>query len=375
MKMNNWLILPIVALALGTGAFFLLRGNMAKSGQYTLYIGGYGNSAVKCLFNAKSMEATILRDFKARNPSFLVTVSPPKRLYGVSESGSSSGVWGYMNTTIDQSLGEVRDGGADACFLTCFNGHLLTAGYGKGSVYIYPLDTAGNIMPAKQIVSFPSVENTSRIHMVKVLNAKQTGNNYLLATDKGCDRIYSFRIIEDDKVSGLRLEQCDSAFISLPSGYGPRHMEFSVDGMFMYLLCETSGHIVVYSVREVDGNIVLRQIQDILADKGNMAASADIHISPDGRYLYSSHRRGKDGIAIFKVADDGTLSRIAYQVTGQWPRSFAITPDGEFMFVCCQKDKLVQIFRIDRSSGYLLNTGKTITFPDLEPSCVLVRNS
>ena len=50
-----------------------------------------------------------------------------------------------------------------------------------------------------------------------------------------------------------------------------------------------------------------------------------------------------------------TLTRIAYQVTLQWPRSFAISPDGDFMFVCCQKYKAVQIFRIDKSSGYLSN--------------------
>ena len=368
-------VLIVAAVLLAGGiALYLSRHNMEKKGHYTLYIGGYGNAAVKCLFNSKSMEYSINRDFKAINPSYLVTVPSPRRIYGVSESGASSGVWGYVNNNLDQSLGFVKDNGADACFLTYFRNHLITAGYGKGSISIFPLDTAGTVCPASQTVKFPSSSGAvSRLHMVKVLTARQTGNNYLLATDKGCDRIHSFRISESGE--SLRLEQCDSAFIEVPKGYGPRHMEFSKDGKFMYLLCETSGRILVYSVREIDSNIIFRQIQDIVSDKEQMGASADIHLSPDGRYLYASNRRGKDGIAIFRVEEEGTLSRIAYQVTGQWPRSFALSPDGEYMFVCCQKDRLVQIFRVDKSSGYLLNTGKTISFPDLEPSCILVRKS
>ena len=219
--------------------------------------------------------------------------------------------------------------------------------------------------------------------MVKFVTGKSSKNDYLLATDKGLDRIYIMRLGDDTaSVSSnnllygkpVRLYKCDSSFVSVPEGYGPRHMEISKDGMFLYLLCETSGRLLVYSIRESGNNIVLKQLQDTVSDLENAGASADIHLSPDGRFLYTSNRRGKDGIAIFKVGEDGLVTRIAYQVTDRWPRSFAITPDGEFLFVCCQKDKTVQIFRIDQASGYLINTGKKISFPDLEPSCVLVRS-
>jgi 6-phosphogluconolactonase (cycloisomerase 2 family) len=372
MKMKTLAIILCAVAVVATVAVLISRRRGGDSGYYTLYIGGYGNAAVKCIFNSKSLECTINRDFKARNPSYLLTANSPKRVYGVSESGSFSGVWGYMNNSLDQSLGEVKDGGADACYLTFFNNHLITAGYGKGKIGVYPLDTAGRIMPACQVVSFPSDDGISRLHMVKVLTAPQTGNNYLLVTDKGCDRVYSMRITDGE--DGFRLTGCDSAFISVPKGYGPRHMEFSRNGKYMYLLCETSGKILVYSVKEVEGNIILTQIQEAISDKTASGASADIHLSPDGKFLYSSNRRGKDGIAIFKTLEDGSIERIAYQVTLQWPRSFAISPDGDFLFVACQKDKTLQIFRRDKSSGYLSNTGKTVSFPDLEPSCVLVRN-
>ena len=373
MKLRWLAVILCAAVLVAAIVVHVSRKNMNKESQYALYIGGYGKAAVKCLFNGNNMEYSISSDFKARNPSYLVAVNTPKRVYGVSESGARSGVWGYMDNSLDQSLGFIRDNGADACFLTYYDNYLLTAGYGKGSIGVYPLDTAGNIMPATQLVNFPDVVGVSRLHMVKVHTDRLSGNNYLLVTDKGCDRIYFFRIAETEK--GLRLKQCDSAFVSVPKGYGPRHMEFTKDGKYMYLLCETSGLILVYSVNEIGENIILRQIQEAVSDKQKAGASADIHLSPDGKYLYSSNRRGKDGIAIFKTEEDGTLTRIAYQATLQWPRSFAISPDGNFMFVCCQKYKAVQIFHIDKSSGYLSNTGKMILFPDLEPSCIIVRNN
>ena len=346
------------AVAIAAVAILASRRNMNKGDHYTLYIGGYGKAAVKCVFNAKSMENSISRDFKARHPSYLLTVDTPMIVYGVSESGARSGVWGYMDNALDQSLGDVKDGGEDACYLAYFNNHLLTAGYGKGSIGVYPLDTAGNIMPASQIVNFPSAGGVSRLHMVKVLTAPQTGNNYLLATDKGCDRVYFFRIAETEK--GLRLRQCDSAFISTPKGYGPRHMEFSKDGKFMYLLCETSGMILVYTIKEVDGNIILHQIQEAVSDKKKAGASADIHLSPDGKFLYASLRLRGDGIVVFEVGPGGMLNYVGYQQTGPHPRNFNITPNGRYVLVACRDNDSIEIYERDRATGMLTDTGRRI---------------
>jgi len=386
MKAKSKIMLIVLFLIIAAVVAILLLTKTESAGRYTVYIGGYGKAAVKCVFNAKTSDYGIVRDFKAENPSYLALTSSANRIYGVSENGSSSGVWGYVNSSADQSLGSFKDGGADACYITCYKGHLFTANYGKGGVSVFPLDTSGKIKSPVQIINFVSdsrVPKISRSHMVKVVTGKKSKNDYLLVSDKGLDKIFVMRIGEDTSSypkdnllygKALRLYKSDSALVSVPEGYGPRHFEVSKDGKFLYLLCETSGHILVYSIREVDNNIILRELQDVVADDGDMKASADIHISPDGRFLYASHRKGKDGIAIFRIRENGLITKIAYQVTEQWPRSFAITPDGNFMFVCCQKDKSVQIFRVDNSSGYLMNTGKKITFPDLEPSCVVVRN-
>lgn len=364
--------------------YLVMRVIKTRESQYHLYIGGYGNTAVKCLFNSDNLEYGVLEDFKAKNPSYLALTPKGNRLYGVSESGSTSGVWGYANNFTQASLGECADGGLDPCHLALYRGYIFTANYGKGSISVFPMDTSGRIKTASQVIQFvPNANIVPRIHMVKVLKMKQSERNYLLATDKGSDRIYFFRIEQDttatasaDNILGgkpLRLNRCDTAFLQVPKNYGPRHMEFSQDGRFMYLLCEISCKVIVYRMNEENGNILLNPIQEIISDRDVNEACADIHLSPDGRFLYTSNRRGRDGITIFQVNTNGTLERVAYQVTAQYPRSFAFSPDGEFLFVCCQKDKIVQIFRTDRKSGYLINTGKTITFTDLEPSCILVR--
>ncbi len=376
----------IIGYAVAVAAYILNMKSNHKD-RYAVYIGGYGAAAVKCIFNPNTYELATVRDFKADNPSYLAVSPSGGNIWGVSESGKNSGVWGYQDSASVKSLGIVRDGGADPCHIMYYKGHLFTANYGKGGISVYSLDTAGNINPPHQIINFvsPAAPRTvSRNHQVKIVTSAKSKTDYLLSADKGLDCIHIMRLDKDTSALcpeglmntvPLRLYKCDSALVNVPKGYGPRNFALSADGRFLYLLCETSGHILVYSVSEAENNLILTQLQDTLSDYSNAAASADLHISPDGRFLYASHRRGKDGIAIFQIGANGLVSRIAFQVTDQWPRSFAITPDGEFMFVCCQKDKSVQTFRIDRSSGYLINTGKKITFQDFEPSCVKVRLS
>ncbi len=381
-RRNMFFLVPAVLLALFLAVIAFLRFRTSMGSQYFLYIGGYGSSAVKCVFNAKNLESTVIGDYKAVNPSYLCLTPAAKKLYGVSESGATSGVWGYVCNS-GHPLGSRQDGGADPCYLTYYRGHVFTANYGKGGISVYPADTLGGIKKRSQVVSFVSSEHrkVSRVHTVRIVRGKRSGNDYLLATDKGLDRVYVLRIVEDTTLSkegnllfgkALKLVNTDSSFVSVPAGYGPRHIELSKDGRMMYLLCETSGRILTYTMNEVGNNLIFRQLQDIVADRNGNKASADIHLSPDGNFLYASIRKGTDGIVVFKVDEDGTLARMAFIATGSYPRSFTISPDGEFMFVCCQKDKCVQILRIDKATGNLINTRKKIVFQVLEPSCILI---
>jgi len=97
--------------------------------------------------------------------------------------------------------------------------------------------------------------------------------------------------------------------------------------------------------------------------------SADIHISPDGRFVYCSNR-GHNSIAIFAFDPRrGALSSVGYQTTiGAWPRNFAIDPTGAFLLVANQKSDNIVVFRVDRSTGRLSSTGHTAEVPS--PVCL-----
>ena len=76
--------------------------------------------------------------------------------------------------------------------------------------------------------------------------------------------------------------------------------------------------------------------------------SADIHLSPDGKFLYASNRLQADGVAIFKVSpSDGTLTKVGYQLTGIHPRNFTITPNGKYLLVACRDTNEIQVFARD----------------------------
>ena len=67
-----------------------------------------------------------------------------------------------------------------------------------------------------------------------------------------------------------------------------------------------------------------------------------------------------DGIAVFSVAADGTLTYVGYQATGPHPRNFNITPNGRFVLVCCRDNDSVEIYDRDASTGLLTPTGRCL---------------
>ena len=123
-------------------------------------------------------------------------------------------------------------------------------------------------------------------------------------------------------------------------------------------------------LRYEDGN--LTPVQTIEADSLHAAGSADIHITPDGRFLYASNRLQGDGIAIFSIDQaTGELTKVGYQLTGIHPRNFLITPDGKFLLCACRDSDLTQIFSIDPETGLLSDTGRSIA--SSKPVCLKFR--
>ena len=113
------------------------------------------------------------------------------------------------------------------------------------------------------------------------------------------------------------------------------------------------------------------QAAAITADDSHARGSADIHLTPDGRFLYASNRLQGDGIAIFSVdKESGMLTRAGYQATARHPRNFAITPNGRFLLCACRDADTIQVFAIDPDTGMLSDTSHDIHVP--HPVCIAI---
>ena len=210
-----------------------------------------------------------------------------------------------------------------------------------------------------------SRQEASHIHQLKAVPGKAEG--YILATDLGADVI---RLLKAGKGEGtLKFEHIKD--IPCPAGSGPRHMEFSADGERLYVIAELSGEVLAYKVSG-SGEPEFELVQRVQADEVNAGGSADIHMHPSGKLIYTSHRLENDGISIFKVNEDGTLEKCGYAHTDRHPRNFMITDDGQLLLVACRDDRSIQVFRIEKDGTLTLTPSKLVFESDMPSSITAV---
>lgn len=350
---------------------------MMYVGTYTE--GGNSNGIYTYRFNQENGTFELLSSATAANPSF-VTLSPDgKRLYAVSEY--NDGRQGAYSFDVSEDKAQLSHpvflptapkealprAGADPCHIVSDGKYVITANYTGGDISVFSLDVAGRLQPEVQNIAFVgnTPERVAHIHCIILTPDKK----YILATDLGNDRVYRFRYNKKARKNAEVLTAQRVAY-EVSDGQGPRHLTFSKDGRFAYLINELGGECVVLSYRKGK----LKEVQRIMADEGGGRGSADIHISPDGRFLYTSHRLKKDGIAIFAIdPKKGTLTKIGYQLTGIHPRNFAITPNGKYLLVACRDDNKIQVFERNEETGELIETPEEIEID--KPTCIVFGKS
>ena len=162
----------------------------------------------------------------------------------------------------------------------------------------------------------------------------------------------------------------DPAAGVVPPGSGPRHFDFHPNGKFAYVINELLSTVTAFSYDAEKG--VLTEIQTITtlpADfKGNNS-TADVHVHPNGKFLYGSNR-GHDSIAGFAIDEaSGKLTVIGHTKTGgKTPRNFGIDPTGAVLIAANQGTNNLVVFKIDGTSGALVETGVNVECP--APVCV-----
>lgn len=325
---------------------------MMLVGTYT-YGGSRGIYTYR--FNQSTGAAVLLDSLEMQNPSYLTASEDGWLFYVVSETGDEKAALNVV--CLDKKggmrqLGSALTGGADPCYVASNGQIALTANYSGGSMSVFNLTQQGTKVTLRTRFlgstggPDPSRQETPHVHCV----CFTPDERHVLATDFSADRILSYRL------EGQRLV-ADGVAARVSADSGPRHLTFSRDGRYAYLMSELSGKVTAF--RYSDGR--LQSIQEIASDSVGARGGADIHLSPDGRFLYSSNRLKNEGIAIFAVdTATGLLTRRGYQPTGAHPRQFNITPNGRFLLCCCRDSDCIQVFRRDAATGLLTDTHQDI---------------
>ena len=300
------------------------------------------------------------------NPSFLVVSPDEKYVYSVGEGGDNDSFAHSFSFNKEDGkltlLNSQPTGGSSPAYITLDSrGHnVITANYGGGSISQFNVNKDGTLSPLANLFQFEGkgtdVIRQSQPHLHSVRYSPD--GMFMFATDLGTDKIYRYKSVYSVFEGQPAFLENDTAVFLTPEGTGPRHFDFHPNGLYFYLLGEMSGEVIVYDYNM--GN--LQQKQRIVADSVGAQGSADIHISPNGRFLYASNRLQEDGIAIFAIdSQDGTLTKIGYQLTAKHPRNFAITPNGKFLLVAGRDDNKIQVFSINKETGLLNDIHKDIS--------------
>ena len=325
--------------------------------------------------NGKLTKITTAKNI--RNPSYLALSPNGKYLYACTDSktpnaGSVSSFEFNPTRKTLTFLNKQPSSGENPVYLSAHKSGkwLINGNYTEGSVSVYPLSEDGKIDSITQSIHYAggSVnevrQNRSHIHSTVF----SPDSDYIHLTDLGADKIrcYSF-----DNTQKQPLQITNDSITKTSPGSGPRHFTFHPNGKFGYCIEELSGTVSVYKY----DNGKLDPIQRINTHNEKYKEgfeSSDIHISPDGLFLYASNRGEENNIALFAIEKDGTLKTIGYQSTlGKHPRIFAITETGKFLIATNVISGNAIVFRRDLQTGLLEKTGKQIKIKNV--SCVQIK--
>lgn len=365
MKLKN--IIAVTATA-------ILTWSCGQKAPVPMFVGTYtdkGSCGIYSLsFDQETGDSKLRDSARIGNPSYLVISPDDSFMYSVSEyTGEDATVNAF---SINPESGRMRimnkvlAHGDDPCNITTHGRKAFTANYSSGSVSIFDIEKDGTLFDNGEVITYNNPSNVdtvrqaaSHIHTV----AKAPDGHYMFVTDLGGDCIYKFELRPEFKVGTPER-------IDLPEGCGPRHITFSPDAKYMYVITELSDEIIVFDYEPLRG--LLTQKQVIKAGDKGAQGGADIHVSPDGKFVYASIRNKNDGIAIFRVKPDGMLETAGYQTTAKHPRNFAITPNGKYLLAACRDGNVIQVYERNIETGRLADTGKDIRLS--QPVCIQFAN-
>ncbi|MCY7352504.1 MAG: lactonase family protein [Cytophagaceae bacterium] len=344
-----------------TNDYYLLVGTYTTGKSEGIYVYKFNNKTGQ--FSAVSTATGL------KNPSFL-TVSPDQKfVYSVGETDGGGSVHAFSFDKKTGNLAKLNtqsSQGAGPCYVTVdkTGKWVMVGNYGGGSLTVLPVEKDGSLgKPTQNIKHEGSSVNAQRQAAPHVHSVNISANNRdVFVPDLGVDQVVGYRL--DDQTGQLT----PGTPTNVTKGSGPRHFAFHPNGKFAYVIQELSGTVTAFDYR--DGSLTaLQTLPTLPGDYKGGNSCADIHVSPDGKFLYGSNR-GHDSIVIYAIdKKTGKLTLAGHQsVLGKTPRNFAIDPSGAFVLAANQASDNITIFRRNAKTGLLQPTGQEIKVPN--PVCL-----
>ena len=337
----------------------------ALAAKYIMYVGSYTAGTSKGIyawtFDSKDGSLTSLGLMaETPQPAHLWIAPNGKTLYTVNWE-TAGGVSAYH---IDGKTGALN-------FLNKTSSHgaqpnqvvvdpsgrvAVTVNYTNGSLAAYRLEPDGKLGEA-----FYVDQHTGKPLSPKQPGPKQHGiqfskdNKFMYIADLGLDRVYSYHF----DAAAPAITPCAPPYVVTHAGSGPRRIQMSPDGKFLYVDHETDSEVGVYTI---DG-CSLKQIQVIGTVPEEAKAkntTAELVISADGKFLYIGNR-GHDSVSVFAIDRKTGMLTLKENVPsgGRTPRNVRIDPTGNWFFAANESGGNVSEFKVDKSSGHITPTGVT----------------
>jgi len=342
------------------------------------YTSGKSEGIYVYAFNTETGDSKKLSSIQTPNPSYLAVSPDQKIVYAVAETdeakkeGTGGAISAFSFNHANGSLNLINQQfsqGKNPCYVSVDKtGKWVFAGnYSSGSAVLFPVRADGGLETAKQVLqdkgTGPNKDRQKGPHVHSTVLSPD--NKFLFTPDLGLDKVMIYRF---DEKNGT-LSPAATPFAASVPGSGPRHFDFHPHKKYAYLIEEMSGTVVVFKYKK--GKLApIQRTTTLPTNFKGVIGSADIHVSPDGKFLYASNRGESNTIAVFSIdAKTGKLTAIGHQSTmGKTPRNFNFDPRGNFLLVANQNSDDIVIFKIDRKTGMLADTGKRINVPN--PVCI-----
>lgn len=299
------------------------------------------------------------------NPSFLAVHPQTGYVYTVHEKGTFQGQpgGGVIALAADPKTGESRvlntqsSGGEDPCYISLdrTGKFALVANYISGSVAMLPIASDGTLEPVCSTVQHtgksihPERQDSPYAHSI----LPDPTNQYAIACDLGIDKLLVYRM---DLNRGQLLQHAET---SVTPGSGPRHLVFHPNGRYAYLACELNSTVLAFTWDPEGGTLdEFQSVRTLPPGYEGRNLPADIHITPNGQFLYVSNR-GHDSFACFEISPESGLLTLKHHVStgGSEPRGFAIDPTGKYLLAANQNSNSLVPFLIDPGMGHLSTFG------------------